>query len=199
MKYRIIPKLMKIKYFDIIKEKLHYLIEKYNAMGRIERNRLLVLFISLLIIFNYVLFCYHTNKNIFNIFPAIPQLDNRTDINVFLPDQDAKEILKETRRILIPHEKEEYVEFLFNIVVRGSIYDNTSHIVPVKTHIRKIWLHEGSCIIDIALSELKNNARIVPGSEESFRVAVEKSIKENINSIKNVSILLNGIPHVKLW
>jgi hypothetical protein len=183
----------------IINERVRYLTGKYNSMSRVERNRILILFISLMILFNYILFCYHTDKNIFNIFPAIPHLDKRTEIKIFLPDQEAKEILSETRKILIPDKKEDYIEFLFNTVAKGSIYENTSNIVPVKMHIRKIWLYDDSCIIDIALSELKNNARIVPGSEESFKIAIEKTIKENLISIKRVMILLNGVPERKLW
>ncbi len=173
--------------------------QNYKSKSRVEQTRFLVLVLSLTLILDYLMFCFHTDKNIFNIFPTFPVLDSRREINVYLPDASARTIMKETRRISMPESKDELAGSLFNFVVRGSRFDNTSHIVPITTQLRKIWFIENRCVFDVALSPLKEAAIVVPGAEEAFKKALEKTIAENIPSVTEVTVLVNGIPGTRLW
>jgi hypothetical protein len=166
---------------------------------RIEKNRFMVLFISSLLIMDYVLFCFHADKNLFDIFPSFPALDCREERTVYLPDTDGKTLLKEKRLIAVSEDNDEFIRSLFRIILRGSIYENTSISVPVDTFIRKVWLTGDTCVIDLALSTLLEDARIIEGSEANFRLAVEKTVLSNIPSIKNVVILEKGIPGKPIW
>lgn len=183
---------------DRILGKVEYYRGWYSGLGAIERTRFLVLFVSLLLLLDYFMFSYHTNKNIFNIFPAIPRLDFRSDINIYVPDKDAKNILKESRTVLVPGEKEVYAGMLYRMVVKGSRFDNTANIVPVKTFVRNVWMSENGCVIDIDFHTAKDRVEVVPGSDAAFQKALEMTIAENIPGIKNVQVLLNGVPR-KLW
>lgn len=165
----------------------------------IERNRFLILFISFLFVFDYLVFCYHTEKNPFDIFPSMPVLDDKKLINVYLPDLDGKSILKESRRVSIVDNGEGFIRLLFKMVVKGSYFENTSAVVPVDIAIRRIWIYNGTCIIDLMLATLDDNVDSIPGSEKTFREALEKTIVENIPSVKRVVILERGIPGKNVW
>jgi hypothetical protein len=172
---------------------------KVISSDNIERNRFLVLFISFLFVFDYLVFCYNTEQNPFDIFPSMPVLDDKKLINVYLPDLDGKSILKESRRVSIIDNGEGFIRLLFKMVVKGSYFENTSAVVPVDIAIRRIWFYEGTCIIDLTLATLEDNIDIIPGSEKAFREALEKTIVENIPSVKRVIILERGIPGKNVW
>ena len=182
-----------------IKETAERHFQRYRGLRGTEKTRFLVLVISLLLIMDYLMFCYHTDKNIFNIFPAIPKIDRRVEISIHVPDKDAKNIIREKRRVLIPEDRESYAFLLYRFVVRGSMFDNTSNIVPVKTHVRKIWVSGNNCLIDIDFETVKQTPVIVEGSDTAFRKALEMTIAENIPGVNKVQVLLNGIPSGKLW
>jgi hypothetical protein len=187
-----------MKILDQINERITRYRDKYNGLSRVERNRFLVLFISLLLILDYFMFSYHINKNIFSIFPALPRIDFRSEINIYVPDKDAKNILKETRSVLVPREKEIYAGMLYRMIAKGSRFDNTSSIVPVKTYVRNVWIGEKRCVIDIDFESAKERIEPVENSETAFKKAVEMTIAENITGITQVHVLLNGVPR-KLW
>ncbi|MCU0844145.1 MAG: GerMN domain-containing protein [Spirochaetes bacterium] len=165
----------------------------------LRKNRFLVLAISLLLIFDYMVFCYHADKNLFDIFPALPELDLRERCSIYIPANDGKSHLKETRRIDVPEDKDRFAGLLFRMVAKGSIYENTSGAVPVDTYVRTVWLRGDTCYIDAGFAVLRDNAIVIPGSEENFRTALEKSITENIPSIKRVVLLEKGVPLKRLW
>ncbi len=165
----------------------------------LRRNRFLVLSISLLLIFDYMVFCYHADKNIFDIFPALPKLDLRERRAIYVPANDGKSLLKETRKIDVPEDTDRFAGLLFGMVAKGSIYENTSGAVPVDTYVRTVWLKGDTCYIDAGLAVLRDNTAVIPGSEENFRTALEKSIVENIPSIKRVVLLEKGVPLKRLW
>jgi hypothetical protein len=173
--------------------------KKKISSDNIERNRFLVLFITLLFLFDYLVFCYHTEKNPFNIFPSIPILEDKKLINVYLPYLDGQSILKESRRVSVIDNDQGFVRLLFKIVVKGSYYENTAAVVPVDIVIRGVWIYEGSCIIDLALAAVVDNVEVIPGSESTFRRALEKTITENIPTIERVIILERGIPGKNIW
>lgn len=166
---------------------------------RLRKNRFLVLVVSLLLIFDYLVFCYHTEKNVFDIFPALPRLDLRERRNIYIPANDGKSLIKEKRKMEVPEEKERFAALIFGMVSKGSIYENTSGAVPVDTQIRTIWLKGDTCYIDAGLAVLRGDTPIIPGSEDNFRAALEKSITENIPSIKRVVVLEKGVPLKRLW
>lgn len=163
-----------------------------------ERNRLFLLIVSLMLILNYLLYCFHVEKNIFDIYPSFPVMDNREEITIFLPGVKG-EILKETRLVELENSKEKIIEFIVAEIVRGSKYENTRMVVPIEFNIRKVWIHNSECYIDIRLEALNPETPVLPESESNFKKAVQKSITENFNDITTVNILENGISNRSLW
>lgn len=172
--------------------------EKIRAGGK-QKNRTILLMVSLLLLLDYLMFCHHTEKNIFNIFPSFPVLSDKEHRTVYLPDLDGKSLITERRELSVPNDRDEFVRLLYKIVSKGSIYDNTSMTVPIETFVRGIWFHEGLCIIDLELPFLKDNSGIIEGSERNFLTALEKTIKENIPAVSRVMVLEKGIPEKTLW
>jgi hypothetical protein len=84
-------------------------------------------------------------------------------------------------------------------VAAGSNFENTSMAVPTSFVIRSVWFFEDTCVIDLGLSTVRENTEIIPGSEANFRQAIEKTITENIPSIKTVLLLERGVPGKNLW
>ncbi len=167
--------------------------------NRVEKNRFLLLLISLLLVFDYVLFCYHADKGVFDIFPSLPALDEREKRTVYLPDIDGRSILAEKRRVLVSKNREELVRRLFKIVVGGSMYENTSMAVPVDPCVRAVWFQGRTCIIDVAPMTIREDSPLITGSEANFARALEKTITANIPSIKTLMLLEKGIPGKPLW
>lgn len=100
-----------------------------------KKKRSLMLIISILFLFDYLAFCYHTDRNPFDIFPSFPILYDKRTINVFLPNIDGKTILKETRKISYIDDIEGFIRLLFKIVVKGSNFENTSIVKIGRAHV----------------------------------------------------------------
>ncbi len=173
-----------------------------------EKNRILIIALSLLFIFDYCMFCLHIEKNIFDIFPSIPLLDDRTTVTLFLPSLDGVTLLKEKRDIPVYESDERKVKYLFNAVVAGSVYENTSFTVPVILRLRKIWIFGetkgaspggSECVIDIDSDMVLNKDILIKGSEPLFRKALEKTITSIVPSIKRVIVIEKGVPDKALW
>ena len=170
-----------------------------------ERNRILLLALSALFVLDYMMLSYHIDKNIFDIFPSIPVLENRKTINIYIPSEGCKEILAEKREIYSNLEDESLVRRLFDLVADGSYFENTSENVPVDFLIKKIWLVDGEngegkiCVIDLSPATLEKDMNVVKGSEQMFKESLEKTITENLPGIKKVILLEKGVPNRKLW
>jgi len=170
-----------------------------------ERNRIVLLALSSLFILDYMMFSYHIDKNIFNIFPSIPVLENRKKINIYIPSEGCKEIITEKREVYSALEDESLVRRLFTLVADGSYFENTSENVPAKFIIKKIWIVDGEngdgkvCIIDLSPAVLDKDIVVVKGSEKMFKESLEKTITENIPGIKKVILLEKGVPFRRLW
>ncbi len=167
-----------------------------------ERNRVLIILFSLLFIIDYFMICLHIEKNIFDIFPSIPILEQHTKATVYLPSLDGKTLLKEERKVPHFNKNEKLAKHLFKLILDGSIYENTSIMVPVKLSINKIWLHGTSnqvCVFDIAPTTIDKALRIKKGTESLFKKALSHTIKANIPTVKEVICLEKGIPHKRLW
>ena len=177
------------------------LLNYYRAVrtNMAERNRFIMIALSLLFIFDYLLFCFIAEKNPVDIFPSIPLLRDTEEINVYLPDTDGKSLITETREISIPENSENYVRILLKYIIKGSYYENTSISIPVEIFIRKIWFFNETCVIDLTPSLLEKKDTYIPGSETLFRKSVEKTITENISSVKKIIFLETGIPDRLLW
>ena len=182
---------------DKYKEVVHII--QNPPEDRKKRYRQLLLFVSILCIIDYLAFSYMADNNVFDIFPSIPVIDTRDEINVYLPDLQPERIMKETRLIKRSNDISVQVRQLVKIVARGSKYENTSIIVPVDIHIRKVWLEGDTCIIDFELSSITGNSPVIDGSEKAFLTAVNKTISENIESISRVVFLESGIPGKRMW
>lgn len=178
---------------------LEAIIIKHIESGKTERNRMLLLMIASLLIFDYLVFCYHIGRNPFNIFPSLPALDLQSEANIYLPDIDGKGMLKETRKIPSGENQENTVKALFGLVLQGSFVDNTTETVPLPLKIRNVWIHQSTCIIDLDYSFSEEPLKVIHGTEKTFKEAVRKTIMENIPEVKKVYILERGIPQRNLW
>lgn len=166
-----------------------------------DRNRIVLILLSLLFFMDYLMFCYHIEKNILDIFPSIPLLEQKRSVTLHLPSVEKTELFKEEREIPVFDSDEKNVSFLFRLVTKGSIYENTSLSVPVNLRIRKIWIveEEKRCIIDVDADTVPKGILVIKGSEALFRSAVEKTITQNVPSIKSVILLEKGVPERTLW
>ena len=179
-------------------DKIETAINKF-ALEKTKKTRYLMVLLASLFIMDYFLFCIHAEKNPFDIFPVFPVKDQRKVINIYLPDIDGKSLIKEAKKVSAIKDKKNYIQLLFQKVINGSEYENTAVIVPSQCYIRQIWLYDDICAIDVSFSFLKKNSSAIPGSESTFREALSKTIKENIDSIKEVILLDRGIPGKALW
>jgi hypothetical protein len=168
--------------------------------GRERTRRLIILFSSLFIL-DYLMYCLHTDKNVADIFPDIPSLDRGKEVSVYLPGLDGATITRESRLIPVYDNDERTAQILFEMVARGSRYDNTALAVPVDLFVRKVWMYGpgGVCVVDCEPAELRPDVSPIKNSERLFKSAVEKTIKENIPSVKTVLVLEKGVPGAPLW
>lgn len=168
-----------------------------------ERNRFIVIFLSSLFLLDYLMFSYHTDKNIFDIFPSIPVIEDKVDISIYIPSLDGASVLKEKRSVPRFGSSERYAKFLIAQVMKGSMYENTMQAVPMDLFVRHVWIAgdagKSVCVIDIVPSFVEENMKIISGTESLFKDAVAKTLKENIPGIENVTILVRGIPGKTLW
>lgn len=170
-----------------------------------EKTRITILLVSAVFIIDYILFSYHVDKNIFDIFPSIPVLESKDEINIYIPSEGCKEIISEKRKIDTDIESEMLVKKLVALVAEGSYFENTSSNVPVKLLIKNVWITPDEngggnvCLIDISPVILEREIAIITGSEQMFRDSLEKTVKENIPGITRVILLEKGVPFRKLW
>jgi len=170
-----------------------------------ERNRIILLALSSLFFLDYLMFSYHIDKNIFNIFPSIPVLESKKTINIYIPSEGCRTIITEKREIYSGLEDENLVQRLFDLVADGSYFENTSENVPVNFLIKKIWLVDNQdgegriCVIDLSPVILEKDTNVVKGSEDMFKESLDKTIIENVPGIKRVILLEKGVPCRKLW
>jgi hypothetical protein len=172
--------------------------------GKERTRRLIILFASLFIL-DYLMYCLHTDKNVADIFPEIPALDHQKQVSIYIPGLDGATIMNERRSIPVYDSDERTARILFEMVAQGSRYDNTSLAVPVDLFVRQVWIYgKGGnaakvCVFDIEPAELRPDVGPIINSERLFKSALEKTIKENIPSIKTVMILEKGVPGAPLW
>jgi hypothetical protein len=170
-----------------------------------ERTRRLILLFTSLFILDYLMYCLHTDKNIADIFPEITPLEEGKTVRVYLPDMDGVTILTERRSIPLYDSDEKKARVLFEMVVKGSMYDNTAMAVPAGLFLRKVWLYgkEGGrnkiCVFDLEPAELRSKVTVIKNSESLFRRALEKTVTENIPSVKTIIVLEKGVPDAAIW
>lgn len=187
------------------KEKYTEIKENYNSKDKKEKTRIAVLALSSLLFLDYVMFSYSVESSIFDIFPSIPVIEDKIEINIYIPSEGAAEIINEKREIHSNLEEEVLVKKLFSLVAAGSYYENTALNVPVKYTIKKIWITDMEsgdgriCAIDLMPAILGKDIAVVKNSETLFRESLEKTILENVTGIKKVMLLEKGVPFRKLW
>lgn len=169
-----------------------------------ERNRRLIILFASIAILDYVMFCLHTDKNVADIFPSLPLLSSERDVTVFLPSPDGVNLITEQRTVPRYGSDEKTAGALFNIVVRGSRYDNTSMAVPAELFLRRVWMlrersAESLCVFDVEPTMLPRDAKVAANSEGLFKKALEKTIISNIPTVKKVLVMEKGIPGTVLW
>ncbi len=187
------------------KEKCVKIKDEYNSKEKKEKIRIAVLALSSVLFLDYVMFSYHVESNIFDIFPSIPVVEDKVKINIYIPSEGAAEIISESREIHNNLEEEVLIKKLFSLVAAGSYYENTALNVPVKYTIKKIWITDTEsgdgkiCAIDLMPAVLGKDIIVVKNSEALFRESLEKTILENVPEIRKVMILEKGVPFRKLW
>jgi len=165
----------------------------------IARKRIIFLSLSFLLVIDYVMICYHMDRNIFNFFPDIPIQENYHKINIYIPAKDGT-ILEESRNVVKYSSDERLALFIFNEVIRGSHFENTAAVVPTKLIVRKVWIDSSNntCAFDIDPIILSDDVNVIPGSEKMFVDALTRSIKANISGITNVKLLERGV-NCRIW
>lgn len=189
-----------------LNEKITKIIDIYNS-GSGQRRRILIIFFSVLFILDYLMFCLHTDKNIFDIFPSIPKLESNNICKIYFPSEDGKSVIEEERTVPVFKNDERLAQTLFIMVLKGSNYENTALSIPFDIFLRRVWVFKTNgdsgvnktCVFDVEAGILRKNSRIIDGSEAVFDEALEKTIKENIPDVYRVEIIENGIPNKKKW
>ena len=163
------------------------------------RKRYVFLTVSFLLFVNYLMICFHIDKNVFDFFPTIPIQESYHKINIFIPDLDGT-ILEEARNVVEYSSNERLALFIFNEVMKGSHFENTSIMVPTKLIVRTIWIEDSKkiCIFDLEPVILSDDVNVIQGSEKLFLDALTRSIKANIPGITDVKLLERGIPS-RIW
>jgi hypothetical protein len=170
-----------------------------------ERTRRLILLFTGIFFADYLMYCLHTDKNIVDIFPELPSLAQEKTVSVYLPALDGATVIRETRAIPVYDSEEQTAKLLFDIVVKGSVFDNTAMAVPANLFVRKVWIkgrgagNTKVCVFDLEPAELRTGATVITNSERLFKRALEKTITENIPSVKTVLVLEKGVPGAALW
>ena len=174
-----------------------------------DKRRLMVLGFAGVFLLDYLMFCFHIEKNPLNIFPAIPLQKEAREIEIYVPYIEEMTLNKEKREAPVFEEKKRYVTHLFYEITRGSKFENTSILMPYELSIREIWffkdMTEGqgrgteTCVIDLEAGIMKKKTHVLKGSEELFKKALAKTIKENIPDISDVLLVERGIPGRVLW
>ncbi len=205
--------LMNIKQFKPLLEKLRpsslkalygRIKSEYNSGPR-GKSRVIIISISAVFVLDYFMISYHVGSSIFNVFPKIPVIESKKIINIYIPSVNSEKIISEKREIKTDVDPLNMVSKLFRLVAKGSFYENTAVNVPANLVIKKVWIVKSEsgagndCYIDILPVILEKDVPVVKGSEKMLRIAVEKTIKENIPGINKVMILEKGIPFKPLW
>lgn len=179
--------------------------EGYSFDDR-RMNRSLVLFLGFLVFADYLMFCFHADKNVFDLLPALPSISDQHEITVYLPSLNGKTLLTEKRMATDFKSRERYIHYLFNTVIRGSVYENTALAVPVALNIRSIWIaksdkHPGKeiCAIDCEVPVGNPDVTPIQGSENLFKEALTKTVSANISDIDDVVLLEKGIQNRRFW
>ena len=179
--------------------------ELIDLPDRKEKTRRLILLFSFMFLFDYLMYCLHTDKNIVDIFPEIPALDHARQVSVYVPSLDGISLIQEKRSIPVYDSDEKTAKALFEFVVKGSLFENTAMAVPVDLFVRKTWIYKRGngngkvCVFDFEPAELRKNATVITNSENLFKLALEKTITKNIPSVKAVLLLEKGVPGTSLW
>ncbi|MCL1910902.1 MAG: hypothetical protein FWG13_01705 [Leptospirales bacterium] len=180
--------------------------ESYGWNDKLTNRRLIITLASIFFL-DYIMFCYHTGRNIFAIFPSVPPISLQREITVYLPSLDGKTIIDEKRKTVSFESEERFVQFLVDSVAKGSLFENTAMTVPAEINIRKVWIleksagHDGKdiCAVDCEPIILESGIKPLPGSEELFKKALTQTITANIPHISDVVLLAGGIPDRKFW
>lgn len=178
-------------------------VERKLKAEKRERNRFILLSLSLIFLADYIMICVHTDRWFFDIFPSLPALEKKSDVTIYFPATNGT-VSSENRRI--PHfdSEENLAVHLLKEVRQGSRYENTRIMVPVDMMVKKVWFISGEdgnrlCVIDIDPVMIKEDISVVPGSEKLFREALTRTITGNIPRVSDVILLEKGIPRIALW
>jgi hypothetical protein len=149
------------------------------------------------------MFCLHTGKNVFDIFPNIPLLERKSGVFLYIIDPQKKIIQPEERMIPIFESEESLAVYLVGEAVKGSKRNNTSGAVPCEVLVRKVWFNEikggRECIVDIEPVIINDKAGFFSGSEQLFKASVEKTIMKSLDNVSRVVFLEKGIAVDRLW
>jgi hypothetical protein len=164
-----------------------------------KRNRFYLLVFTIMLVSDYLLYCYHVEQNPLVIFPPFPILDQRDEVEIVIPDIDGKSLLNETRLMQRSETTEGFITQLVYEVAAGSKFENTRLTVPIQCIVRTVWILDSVCYIDLRMEYLEDDVPIIPGSEENFRNAISQTVSKNIDGIESVTIIENGIYNRSLW
>lgn len=184
---------------EVLKSIIMFQKKEISSTEQTNRNRIIVSVVLVLLIINYLMICFHVGRNPFDVLPSWPITDARHEITIYLPHLDGKTIFSEKRLSAKNENLKYFIRELVEFVIKGSIVENTKEAVPIDGNIRKIWLYEDKCIVDMYLEVNKKNIVYKKGREINFKKALQKTITENVPGVKEVIVLSKGIPGKNIW
>lgn len=163
--------------------------------------RVRMFFFGFLILFSYISVCVHLERNPMNIFRPLPVLDERKELTIFIPDTDPEKMIEVKRKITVSEDKKIFISNIIKAITRGLYYENTRSSVPTEGMVRSVWFEDEGrvCLVDFRMTILEPDFVPIKGSEENFKKALEKSIKQNISGVEKVVYAENGIYDAQLW
>lgn len=166
------------------------------------RRRVNLVAIGTILVIDYLLISALADKNVFDIIPSIPKLEQRQAVTLYVPVFHSDELSSEKVLMDTYKSRERTIDFIVNRVLAGSRYENTAPFVPVDILLKNVWLtgdNNTTCVLDFQVSHLEAGRKVIPGSEKKVIQGITRSIQSVFPEITSVLVLNHGITGVPLW
>ena len=138
---------------------------------------------SFLIIFSAIFICF-----LISLFAFIFSKQGK-EYSFIFPSVDKGEYVVETRFLPENSQKDE-ITFYIDELLLGSSLERTKMIFSQGTTTRSCFLRDGILYLDLSAELLKSSSNTIL-IDEAFEL-LEKNIKDNFNSVKELEIFVDG-------